>query len=119
MEDISKLPKWAQEKIKTLERERENAIRQLNDYLDSQTKSPFYITDLVSTGEAERGPSYKTTYIQTNKMTIFHAGVLLDILLREGQIDLSWGGDHSRLHEIAFIPSSHQSARLVSKENMR
>lgn len=37
--DISKLPKWAQEWIKQLERERTNAVNALNRFMDSQTKT--------------------------------------------------------------------------------
>ncbi len=35
--DITRLPKWAQEYIEDLRREREMAIRALNSYIDEQT----------------------------------------------------------------------------------
>ncbi len=116
MTDITKLPKWAQDHIRNLERERDTAIRGLNEYIDNQTKSPFYFSDYLCTGE-NAGPTSKVVYIQTNQMTVEHAGVQLDLLLRDGYIDMNWSGEHRV--EVAFIPQMHQSARLVSKENMR
>jgi hypothetical protein len=115
--DTNKLPKWAQEHIEKIERERDQAIKALNEYVDNQTVSPFYVEDYVSTGE-ERGPSYKRSYIQTHKMTIEHEGVELNVLLREGYIDLQWNGMKYHLDIVAFVPTSFQSAKLVSKENL-
>lgn len=117
-ERIKKLPGWAQELIADLERQRKEAIRALNQYVDDQTPSPFFIDELESTGE-ETGPSKKTRYIQTRKMKVEHAGVNLSILLRDGKIDLQWGGAGRLSQPIAFIPRSFQSADLVAKENMR
>jgi len=117
--DVTKLPKWAQEYIRKVERERDTAVRALNEYVDNQTPAPFYIDELESIGE-QRGPSQLRRYIQAHGMRVHHAGVYLDITLRDGEIDLQWNGNSSfSLSEIAFIPSSHQSARLVAKENMR
>ena len=39
---LLKLPAWAQEHIKELERERDIAIRALNDYVDNQTESAIF-----------------------------------------------------------------------------
>jgi hypothetical protein len=40
---FEKLPKWAEEHIKTIQRERDNAVRALNDYVNSQTPTEIYI----------------------------------------------------------------------------
>lgn len=117
-ERIKKLPVWTQELIASLERQREEAIRALNQYVDSQTPSPFFIDELESTGETQ-GPSQKTRYIQTRRMEVEHAGVHLSILLRDGKIDLQWSGVERTSEHIAFVPRSFQSADLLAKENMR
>lgn len=118
-ERIKKLPVWVQELIADLERQREEAIRALNQYVDNQTPSPFYINELECTGE-ERGLSQKTRFIQTRKMEVEHAGVRLSILLRDGKIDLQWESVDRTSVYVAFVPRSFQSADLlITKENMR
>lgn len=41
--DISKLPKWAQEHIKTLERQKATAENELKTFLDDQTPSKIWV----------------------------------------------------------------------------
>ncbi len=118
--NIEKLPKWAQMHIKTIQRQRDTAINALNEHNDTQTESPFYIEELICTGEGEGGsPAYKKRYIQAHKMSVLHEGVLLDILLRDKHIDISWSNGKYGSGDVAFIPATFQQARLVSKENMR
>jgi hypothetical protein len=50
-EQIAKLPKWAQDHIANVERERFVSVRALNEAMDSQTKAAFYCDDYVCTGE--------------------------------------------------------------------
>jgi hypothetical protein len=117
--NFDKLPKKVQEYIITIERERESAIKALNEYLDNQTKSPFSYNDFLCTGEEETGgPTYKTKYVQTHKMEIEHCGVILSVMLRDKTIDMKWESSNHGLREVAFIPSCFQGARLVSKDNM-
>lgn len=61
--DTAKLPKWAQEHIRKIEREREVAVRALNQYVDDQTPAAFYVDEPESTGE-QVGPSFKKRYFQ-------------------------------------------------------
>lgn len=110
-EKINKLPKWAQEYIEKLERERNIAIQELDEYLNSQKESPFYVR------EFELGRFFNR-YIQTHRMDVQHGDVHLSILLRENHIDLSWSNDESGSNEVAFIPTSFQAAKLVSKKNL-
>ena len=92
-EQIAKLPKWAQDHIENIERERFTAVRALNEYCDETTKSPFVIEDYVCTGEST-GPSIKRRYVQAHWMKVEYGGVELRISAnshneRRG-IDLSW-----------------------------
>jgi hypothetical protein len=121
---ISKLPLWAQDHIKSLERERETAIRALNEYCDVQTPSPFYFDELESTGE-EGGPTTKRRYFQGQNISIDWKGVHVDIYLRmegpqgDSSIEISWDSAGHTGTEIAMIPKSFQRVALVAKENMR
>lgn len=117
--DTSKLPKWAQEHIQKIERQRDDAVKALNEYVDNQTESPFYFEDWVSTGE-DSGPTTKRVYIQTNQIVVEYAGVELEILLRksEDHINLQWHSLDNHTGDVALIPHMYQSAKLVSKENM-
>ena len=118
-ERIKKLPRWAQEIIEDLDRERTVAIRALNEYCESQDPSPFYIDEWESTGET-RGPTTKTRYIQTRRIEVDHAGVHLSVSIsNDNDLILQWSDQNRRVGEVAFIPESYQRARLVSKDNMR
>lgn len=117
--DVARLPKWAQEHIRNLEREREAAVNALNLVIDDQTPAAMYVEDWACTGESA-GPTTKRRYVQGRTLEIRHDGVALSITLRDGVIDLQWcqvkrgsGGD------VCFQPRSYQQAYLIAKENMR
>lgn len=117
-DDISKLPKWAQQLIKELSRERDTAINQLNDYIDDQTESEIFIDEYVSTGE-NQGPTSKRQYIQGHNVTFVHAGVELDVsVFYDGYIDLKWGPAERRYGDVAMVPYSHNNIHLASKNSM-
>lgn len=119
--DISKLPKWAQDYIRDIERQRDVSVRALNQYLDNQTESEFYFDDYIGTGESNgRGPTLKRNYIQApDRLAISYADVLLEVVIRDGEVHISWGGDVNRDHDVAFIPMSYQHAKIIAKNNMR
>lgn len=81
--NVFRLPRWAQAYIEDLLREREMAIRTLNEFQDAQTRSRIYYEDHVCTGE-ETGPSTKTRYIQSNRITF---------LVGKNQIEISTNTD--------------------------
>ena len=118
--DMAKLPKWAREHIRDVNRERDIAIRALNKYVDSQTPSPFLIEELESTGE-KTGPSFKVRYIQTHRIAVRYAGIYLDVKLPlrgEKHISLQWSAEDRSCRDIAMIPESFCQVRLVTKEAM-
>jgi hypothetical protein len=121
---ISKLPLWAQDHIRNLERERETAIRALNEYCDIQTPSPFYCEEYESTGE-DQGPTLKRRYFQGDRLSIEWKNITAEVYLRtegpqgDSSIEISWDSEGQTGKEIAMIPKSFQRVALVAKENMR
>lgn len=120
--NLDRLPRWAQEYIHKIERERDVAIRELNEWVDSQTKSPFYIDEVVCTGETQ-GPSTKRRYVQAHSIAVDFGGVELRVLLRDShgpeRIELSWNSTDRIGKHVGFIPVSFQQAELRSQGNMR
>jgi hypothetical protein len=111
-ERIAKLPKWVKEHITTLERRAKKAELTLKEYSDDQTPSKvWYWGDLLSDS---------IHFVQSERITIGHADVVLDVnMYEEDQIQLSWrpsGRGYSQ-GDICFIPSSYQQARLVNPKN--
>ena len=121
---IERLPKWAQDHIRDLERQRNAAIRTLNETLDKQTPGPFFYDDMPCTGEGGAdGPVFKRIYIQAGwRIQCEHAGVLLSITVPPDgrkEIRLQWMTPEMSSRDIALIPESYCAARLVAKEGMR
>ena len=124
-EQLAKLPKWAQDHINNTAGERNAAIRALNNFCEQSKESPFSFQEDPCTGEGTRGPVSKHVFIQAHSIRVRWRGVVLDVDAHDyGNtgvgIKLKWssetGGGHG---EAALIPYCHQSARLVSKEDMR
>lgn len=116
---IENLPKWAQSYIDDIERERDVAIRKLDDYLATAKPSSIYVEDLVCTGEEGRSPSFKRHYIQSNGVTFEHRGVLLRVLLRDEGIDCGYGLTNRESGSVCLTPRSYQQFYLMTKEDMR
>lgn len=116
---IASLPVWAQEYIAGLKREREVAVRELNEYCDATTPSPFYTDEMVCTGETI-GPSTKRRYIQAHTIRVEHAGVGLDVRTFDRKyITLQWGSITGRMSDtVGLVPKAFQCADLVAKENL-
>ncbi len=124
MSDTTKLPKWAQEHIKDLHRQRDQAISALNKLTDAQTPASFYVDDHVGTGE-EAGPTMKRRYFQGSRISIAHAGVLVDVILsRENDsqrpfgVCLQFSSEERHLGYVALIPTGFNQVALVSKNHM-
>ena len=115
-EQIAKLPKFAREEIETHQRQRDEAVRRLNEMTDNQTVSPFFIDEFDCTSSP---PESRKVYFQThNRMKINHGGVLVEIYLRGQEIEIKWETPQ-RHGDVCFRPTSYQSASLLTKENMR
>lgn len=122
-EQLVKLPKWAQDYIEKLSRERDVAIQTLNKFCDSETPSPFYIEDNPCTGESGMtGPVRKRRYIQAHAVNVEWAGITLRIDAndyggRRNEIGIFYGTGTNC--DVALVPMSYGNASLKTKENMR
>lgn len=118
-EQIAKLPKWAQEHIQSLDRRMATAERALNEHLDSQTPSEFFIEDFLCVGGGS--PQFVKKYIQAHKVCVERDGVKLTILLRQDEkgLDLQWHSTNRLMNEVALVPISFNKVKIVSKECMR
>lgn len=71
--DVSKLPRWAQVRIATAERQAERADVQMRRMADLQTPSPFYCDDFVVSGQG--GPTRVRAYFQAREVTYESMGI--------------------------------------------
>ncbi len=128
-EQLAKLPQWAQKHINDLVQERKVAVNALNSYIDNQTPSKFYVEDYHCLGE-QRGPTQKRKYFDTRRITVEHAGIMLNVYCEygehmdaqsdaKGSIKLQWEDLDRSMRHIAMIPQSFQQVHLVARDNMR
>jgi len=111
-EMLEKLPKWAQERIRDLERERELSVRALNAFVDGQTESAIWVDDGVCSGE-ESGPSFKRRYIQAHQVT-FRVGaqeVYISLDLRDSsELKINCGG-----RTMVFQPVASNAMKILDR----
>ena len=121
-EKIEKLPKWAQEHITKLDMQRDEAIKALNESVDTQTESSFYHEEMLNTGE-RIGPTIKKFYIQAHKMTVFYAGICIGITcIDDDYIRLSYEEDFGKGHSFShavMTPVSFQQLEFRTVKNCR
>src|SRR5688572_7213962 len=117
MNDVSKLPKWAQDHIRHLDKERVEARNALQRFCAIQTPTKVHYVDFVMQPE---GPTVKC-FVPSDRVTFTNAGVVLEVTVAEKRgIRLQWyGSDRMTNRDAALIPESHQAVWLVSRENMR
>ena len=124
-DQLSKLPKWAQDQLKTLQRERDTAVEALKEWTDSQTETPISILEMPCLGERP-GPSQIVRFIKPGIGTEFKwEGIHLQVTLNSGGrqhengISLQWSAEARGLEHVAMIPKSFQQVDLIAKGNMR
>lgn len=121
--DTSKLPKWAQDHIETLQRQRDTAVDALRKWTDEQTPQPISVDELVCLTSG--GPTGLTRYIQGKRLKIEWKGVELEVHLKtdgnmsDDAIDLKWNALTRHSGHVAMVPTSFQSVSLIAKESMR
>lgn len=121
MNNTQKLPKWAQERIRELERQRDEALKALNQWKDDQKPSKFSSTFPLCTGEAQ-GPTFKEVFFHpcADGITVRHSGIELMVSAFEDEgIHLRWSAQNTACGEVAFIPTSFQNACMKHPSKLR
>lgn len=114
--NIDKLPKWAQQRIRLLERDLEELTKALLARDDTTTVSPFRIEHYACINGQHQ---IVNQFVQEgHRMVVEHEGVRLEITLPRGNqgrqgIELKWDGDKGQLKDVIFQPYSFQAARLM------
>lgn len=67
LEQIAKLPKWAQDYIRNIESALEVSRKTMTKFCDAQTPSRVWYEDLVCDAPTG-GPSLRRVYLQTNRI---------------------------------------------------
>lgn len=114
-EQFDRLPKYARERIGKLERELDIANEKVRRMNDTQTETKIWVEDYGASLEKQR------EYVQGEAVVIAHAGVCLRVnAYNDRGIELSWaeGDAPYGTGEVAFIPTSHQQARLTAVDNL-
>ena len=116
---IEKLPKWAQDHIKKIERERDAAQAVLKKAIDEQTPSPVYVDEWNVTPRVRR--NVQTT---SNRVCFDYKNVHLEVFLpydgdgqREEGIELTFGLIEGRGQAVVF-PSGYGKLAIISPEKM-
>lgn len=110
MEDVAKLPKWAQERMRQLEFQRNAAIRALQEFENKQTESRVWVADHACIGETP-GPSLIKNYLQTRNVTFKVGEDEISCYLREDNIlDIN-----SHYDSISIRPQAANSIHIIGK----
>lgn len=119
-----KIPKKKKEEliyyIKSLQKEREVALKALNEYLNNQEKSHIFTKEFLCLGE-EQGPSLKINYIQSKSKNIYFSfdDIILNVSVKDDGIYLQWYGEDYYTQELSLVPLSFQQAKITNKKYMR
>lgn len=114
-EQVKKLPKWAQDYIEQLERQREAAIKAMEDAANGTTPAPFYFEDHACIRDG--GPTTVRHYVQAPWLKFDYGGLHVDFLLREhGEdkvLDIQYGPDDRLVGgKIVLEPRSYRQLYL-------
>ena len=74
--DLTKLPRYAQDFIQDLQRQRDVAVEKLDQFTDGQTKSRIYVHDFSCT---DSPPEFRKKYVQASR---------IDMVLSENEEDV-------------------------------
>lgn len=122
-EQLAKLPKWVQEHIKSVTRDRDTWKSSALRFSSEQEESPFYSPEFSTEGIKKR-------YIATEnrRVIVEYAGIHAEIFLAckdDGQrlhgIEIGFSAMSHSLSActVALIPRGFNSFQLVHKDNLR
>lgn len=107
-EQVAKLPKWAKQHIETITQQRDAAVKQLNEFLDTQTESSIYIEEF-STHVSP--PIFVKKFIQGDQVTFGSISVRLETNDEKTRLYIS-----DKRDAISIEPHSSNSFYLTTKK---
>lgn len=114
-QQLDRLPKYAQQYIRSLERANDCLRKKLKRDRDAQTPSKISYEEFVNTGESHET---ERRYVQAERIVVINDGVHLTVNCYRSGIELQWGVPTKHgsptLGDISFIPSSYQAAKLIN-----
>jgi hypothetical protein len=116
LEQLERLPKWAQTHIEQLDRQRRSAITALKKFQDSDEPTRVsYEQGRYLDGEFQ----FFVRHIDTHRMLFISNGVSLSVSLPDGEvgrgIELSWSPEGSQgSGDMCFTPTAYQQARITN-----
>jgi hypothetical protein len=117
IEQIERLPKWAQSHIRQLDRQRQDATTALKRFQDSDKPTRVsYEQGRYLDGEFQ----FFVRHLDTHQMQFICNGVSLVVRLPDDDeagrgIELSWGPEGSRgMGDLCFTPTAYQQARITN-----
>jgi len=95
--DVTRLPKWAQDHIRNLERARENAVRLLDKFTKTETPTRLYYDEHAFLGRTT-GPEFVRHYLPDGETFVFTPKG--DVVSREDTIDVRFAQRSDAGHDL-------------------
>lgn len=125
-EQLSKLPKWAQDYIKDRDTVARNAVSVMVAAHESQTPTPFYFSGSMWPDPDSRSPKNSKVYVGQDwrrSIAIEFGGIILDITCRENvrypsEIGINFRTVDRLREDVMLIPNASNSItfRLPRKD---
>ena len=116
-ERILGLPKWAQQYVAMLRRDRDEALKLTAETLDGETQSPVYVDEWTMDCFGMRGT--KRRYFQMHhNLIIEHAGIVMRVVLRDDSLTVQYEDESRMTWDVNMQPTSHQAFALKRIESI-
>ena len=112
-QNLDKQPKWVQELVQQMQRERDDAIKAYETLRDTVTESPFY-KEVITTKDGKTG--FEREYVQASSLHCATSAIDLGIYPEaDGDIRLNWNTrwPHGERVEVAVIPNASNALYLT------
>lgn len=103
------MTKKEQAEMDTLRRQRDEAVRCLNEWLDSQTPAAFSTTDIIRDTQP---PRFVKRYFAGRNIEVEHLGIRVSVKLRVDCISIDYMGCVGRSQKVTFTPVGYQQFEL-------
>lgn len=99
--------------METLRRQRDEAVRCLNEWRDSQTPAAFSTTDIICDTQP---PRFVKRYFHGRSIEAEHLGIRVSVKLREDCISVDYTEGDDSFHKVTFTPVGYQQFELSQQK---